>query len=337
MPPFEPAQLNNGGKRDITLSLLFVVLSIVLLALPSHVQEEVAGAFRSSVLAPFLRIQESLRQANVRAVEMDDLQERLDAAEGALSGQGTLREENDRLRDLLDLRERGGPDFRAASVIRAGTRGSESMFMLDLGSADGVRVDDPVVSGDGLVGIVLEVSDRSALAMDWTHPDFRVSAMTVDGEAYGFIEPRHGAFREEDRLLLNGIPYYTSLEPGTAVVTSGRGGIYPRGVLVGSVADLAEAEAGWRRAYWVDPAVRPAGVTHVLVVVNGASRLPEEGLDLWVEPPAPDSTPGLLEEVMPGGAEIQGGAESDAPGAPGEEGEGLDRSVDLAGDIEGET
>ncbi|GEM_PF-316634 len=311
MPPFEPDQFEPRGRRELVLSLLFIALSGVLIVLPSSAQEQVAGVFRGTVLAPFILLQESLTQARIRAVDTAELQERLDAATAALSAQRTLLNENQRLRELLDLRERAGPGFRSASVIRAGTRGSESMILLDVGRDDGVQVYDPVVSPEGLVGVVREVSSSTSVAMDWTHPDFRVSAMTLDGEAYGFVEARHGAFREEDRLLLDGIPYYTTLEEGTAVVTSGRGGVYPRGILVGAIQSLAEAEAGWRRGYWLVPAVRPAAVTHVLVMTaeaspSGEPRPGEEGMEafwgIWADPPEDTLTP-LLETDIPGALE----------------------------------
>ncbi|MEX2531542.1 MAG: rod shape-determining protein MreC [Gemmatimonadota bacterium] len=284
-------------------SLGFILLSAVLIVLPPAAQEQVAGVLRGTVLAPFLVLQGSIQQARVRSVEMTELQHELDAALAALAGQRPLREENDRLRELLGLADRAPPGFRSASVIRAGTRGSESMFLLDAGSEDGVAINDPVVSGAGLVGLVREVGQRSAVAMDWTHPDFGVGAMTLGGEAFGLVEPRHGMFREEDRLLLNGVPYHTELEEGMAVVTSGRGGVYPRGILIGTVAELAEAEAGWRRAYWVEPAVRPAAANHILVMTGEVEASAPEGLRLWVEPSTPDTIVEGLQYLDPGGPE----------------------------------
>ncbi len=294
MPPFEQDKFENGRKRERWLSIFFLLLAGILIALPSRGQEQVATALRATVLSPFLLLQESLVQTRIRAEEVADLQARLDAAAATLAAQSTLREENERLRELLALRERAGPSFRSASVLRSGIRGSESMLLLDVGGREGVEVNDPVVSAQGLVGIIREVGSGRSVAMDWTHPDFRVSVMTLDGEAFGLVEPRSGAFREEDRLILTGVPYYTTLDPGTALVTSGRGSVYPRGILVGTVQELAATEAGWARSYWLQPAVRPFGVNQVLVLTGDPARgLGEgEGLEgLWVEPePEPGDT-----------------------------------------------
>jgi len=319
MPPYEPDPMESGRGRELWLSVFFMVLSAVLLALPSGMQESMGAGLRASVLRPFIAVQESVSRTRMRAREVTELQERLDAAVAMIAAQRTLADENARLRDLLDLRERAVPGFVSASVIRAGTRGSQSMFLLDAGSADGVRVNDPVVAAGGLIGVVREVGPGSAVAMDWTHPDFRVFAMTVDGDAFGFVQAYPGDFREGDRLILTGIPYSTMIEEGTEVVTSGRGSVYPRGILVGTVGELARTDAGWSRGYWLVPAVRPAEADHVLIITGDRGTPAGDLLDLWVEPdsmvePDPLVQPDPGAEPGPGAAPPPDSVSADEPG-----------------------
>jgi rod shape-determining protein MreC len=271
MPPFEPDSSSPGGRTDLLVSLGFVMLAGILMVLPPENQEAISAAVRASIMAPFIWTQESLHETRARTVDVERLQAELDSLVAELTSRHTLAEENQRLRELLDLRERAGPGFVPATAIRPGTRGSESMFLLDVGRRDGVGVNDPIVTAGGLVGVVRSVGARTALAMDWTHPDFRASVMTNDGAAYGIVEPVQGAFREEDTLLLGGIPYHTALGPGEGLVTSGTGGVYPRGIPVGMVEGVAETEAGWQRSYRVRPAVEPGSVTHVLVLTTAAA------------------------------------------------------------------
>ena len=282
MASFEPDRDESKGRRGLILPLAFLVLSTLLLVVPPAAQERVSSVLRGSALAPFLRIQESLHQARLLSESLGYLRLQLDSTLSVLHSQSAMQEENRRLRALLDLRDRSSVGFLAASAIRSGTQGSESMFLLDVGSADGVEVNDPVVVADGLIGMIREVGPRSALAMDWTHPDFRVSGMTLDGEVFGIVEPRRGAFREEDRLILNGVPFHTPVEDGVPVVTSGRGAVYPRGILVGTIAGLAEIEAGWRRSYWLEPSVRPGSATHVLVLTEERSSDSDPLEELWL-------------------------------------------------------
>ena len=122
--------------------------------------------------------------------------------------------------------------------------------------------------GRGLLGVVREAQATSATAMDWTHPQFWASAMTEDGSIYGFVEASRGRFREADRLLLDGIPFQQELEPGVVLVTSGLGGVYPRGIPIGEVIEESDAQEGWRRSYWLRPFVSPGEATHVQVLVS---------------------------------------------------------------------
>ena len=257
-----------GSRRQVTATVLFVVAALVMTYLPASAQQQVASFLRSTVLRPFAKTQEAITIARERAGRLDDLQPRLDSLVAVMAAQGELAEENRRLRGLLGLSDKLGPVFRAATVVRAGTTGAESTFLVGLGSADGVQANAPVISARGLVGVIRDVRRDHAVGMDWTHPDFRAGAMTADGTTYGVVESRRGRFREEDRLMLNGTAFNARVEDGALVVTSGLGGVFPRGVPVGLVNGLAEAEGGWRKSYWLTPLAEPGAATHVLVAIG---------------------------------------------------------------------
>ncbi|MDT8369600.1 MAG: rod shape-determining protein MreC, partial [Longimicrobiales bacterium] len=202
----------------------------------------------------------------------------------------TLEEENQRLRALLGLRERLPSGWLPAEVLRPGTQGSESIFILDLDEGDRIRERAAVVTREGLAGVVRERRGRQAVGMDWTHPEFRASAMSEDGLTFGVVESVRGAFREEDRLVLRGTPYNTLLEPGTLIVTSGLGAAFPRGIPIGRIGPVRAAEGGWRRSYWMTPVVEPGAITLVLVeseATGGRNETPGETPDERVADTAP--------------------------------------------------
>ena len=178
------------------------------------------------------------------------------------------------------LQERAGATYRPATIHRPGTPGSESTFLVDVGTRDGIRAGAPVVSPTGLVGVIRETRTANSSGIDWTHPDFRPSAMLADGSAYGLIESRRGSFREEDRLVINGIPFHEPFDSGQAVLTSGLGGIFPRGIPIGTVLGVAEAEGTWRKAYYLEPIAEPAAATHVLVLVSDSG---DDASQVWAQ------------------------------------------------------
>lgn len=289
----------NGSRRGRSgfVALGVFVLSLITLYLPDASQDEVASLLRGSLLRPFILTQEGLVQRSIHAEDTEVLQRRLDSLEVVVANTHTLSEENATLRSLLLLSNRNPAQYVAASVIRSGTPGSESMFMLDVGTRSGVRRDSPVILGGGLLGVVREAQANRATAMDWTHPQFRASAMTVDGSVYGMVRAAPGRFREADRLLLDGVPFRQELGPGVALVTSGLGGVYPRGIPIGVVIEESGSQEGWQRSYWLRPFVSPGEATHVNVLV------PEKGgghdVNSWLEggPPGPGAVP---QEPAPG-------------------------------------
>lgn len=297
MAAYTPENDEAQGRRRLVAAILFVLLSLVVVNLPPQPQQHIAAALRASVLRPFLMVQETLARTRVRSAKAARLQTEVDSLVSVISARSTVVEENRRLRELLDLSRRVGPSFQPASAMRSGTAGSESMLVLDVGREQGIQVGAPVIVSKGLVGVVREVRGRSSIAMDWSYPDFRVSAMTEDGRVYGIVEPRQGEFREADRLLLNGIAFYTEVPEGSRIVTSGLGGVYPRGIPVGTVLGVAEAEPRWRKSYWLRPAVEPGSVTHVLVEVEKGSEAPPASMDsVWPEASSSDSTTGRVPE-----------------------------------------
>ena len=248
-----------------------MLVAFILFALPAAYQRPFREVIRGSVLAPFITAQATLAYSRSTTVDVHELRAQRDSLVALVSAEATLGEENRRLRALLSLRARAGADFVPAEVIHIGLAGSESTFLVNIGSRDGVKVGSPVLAPEGLIGIVREVQERTAQAIDWSHPDFRASAMSADGRVYGIVEARRGKYREEDLLALTGAPFHTDLQPGTPIVTSGRGTVYPRGIPLGVILGIEEADTGWRKSYLIRPAALPQAVTHVLVGLSAGA------------------------------------------------------------------
>ncbi len=276
MPAYEPEPETDGARRhQIMFAAGVMTVALAMSYLSDGAQEGIAASLRASVLRPFLATEERLAAASRRGGEIESLRAQLDTLVAVVSTQSALVDENRTLRELLGLAERAGPGYLPATVLRSGTRGSE--FRVERGSEDGVQIGAPVVGAHGLVGRLSEVYPGSSIGMDWSHPDFKVSAMLADGTTYGIVENVRGTFREEDRLMLTGLAYDPLVPDGTLVVTSGLGGLFPRGIPVGRIEGTVELEpdrevqGSWQRSYWLRPMVEPGSATYVLIVTTGGA------------------------------------------------------------------
>lgn len=258
-------------RRDTLAFAVCLLLSIVLRVAPPAVQGTIASAINRSVLAPFLALQEQAVLVRTSRRDYALVVAQRDSAFLAALEVRALEEENARLREALTLSERLTVRHVAAEVLHQASPGDGLTLVLSAGRRDGVIPMAPVIARGGLLGVVRSVAPATSVAIVWAHPDFRVSAMTVDGDAFGIVAP-HGA-QGPGRLLLElqGVPYGIRLEPGAEVYTSGlggTGGVYPRGLPIGTVIAVEQEREGWSRTYLVEPAVQPAAVSHVIVLTG---------------------------------------------------------------------
>jgi len=271
-----------ASRWDTLAFVACVGLALVARALPERVQEAVAAGVRRTLLAPFLQVERETGRLRAAYGQSEAfLAERDSAALRAIRAEG-LAEENRRLRELLALRTRLPDAGVSAVVLRQATPTRGLTVILSKGTRDGILPLSPVLSPRGLLGVVRSVDPATSVAVLWTHPDFRVSAMTPDGSVFGMVRPR-GGNPDTMTMLLEGVPYRDTIPAGTPLLTSGFGGVYPRGIPIGTVVAVLEEQAGLARSYVVRAAAHPASTNHVIVLVRrlsdaSAAYGPEEGL-----------------------------------------------------------
>ncbi len=258
----------RARSRGLLSALGMILLSLIAVFLPAGAQQRIGHALRESLLKPFVEVHVAITQVRSRARDYDILRAQMDSAMGLLANHRTLAEENRQLRSIMSLADRPEVRYIPAAITRQTTSGSASVFRVGVGAQQGVPPFSAVVTDGGLLGQVQQVYTGYALAFDWSHPGFRASAMTTDGFNHGIIETEQGQFREQDRLVIRGVHFLSELDPGTEILTSGRGGTFPRGVRIGWVAGVAETRAGWSKSYYVTPAVYPGAVTYAAVAVT---------------------------------------------------------------------
>jgi rod shape-determining protein MreC len=251
------------------LFLLCLGLSFFGLFSPAPWGHGVADTLRQTVLSPLVWLQTRAEEGRTSRVRFRQVTSQRDSAAYLAQFLPSLRAENERLRQLLRLSRRLHSGYVSAEVLHQPQVMDSRTLLLSAGSREGVTVFSPVVAPEGLIGVVLSVSQRSSVAMSWAHPEFRVSAFTVSGNAFGVVAPSNEGRNGEGALEFRGVPYRDSVPLGTMVLSSGLGGVFPKGVPVGTVIGVVREEAGWERVYRLRPAANPGAAAHVLILTGG--------------------------------------------------------------------
>lgn len=282
-----PRGVRTGGRVDTGLALMCVLLAIVALIMPRRTREIVAATLRGTVLSPLVSLE--MHAAAARAAidaRSDVLLTRGEIATQALLMRA-IADENGTLRELLGLSARLRDGFVPAELLPARNAGDEFTIALTTGSDAGVRPFLPVVTADGLVGMVESVDRVMSFAITWAHPDFRVSAMSADEGAFGIVQPHLGAGAERWLLEMRGVPFRAKLAPGTLIVSSGLGATYPRGIPVGTILGELVTPEKWARTYLLKPSVLPSSIGPVLVLLPSRAARGVNGV--WTTVGASDS------------------------------------------------
>jgi len=256
------------SRADTLVFLGCVVLSVAAMSLPERIRDPLARALQQTILAPFLALQRQTDLLSASLERYNAVGSQRDWVAVAATCLPELRGENARLRSLLGLGARLGTGYVPAEVLHQAEPTSPLTFLVSAGRRRGVQPLSAVVSPEGLVGIVSSVGAQTSVVVTWAHPEFRASAMAADGSVYGIIAP-HGSEGPSRWLLeLQGVAYRQLVPEGAQILTSGLGGVLPRGIPIGTVVGLAGEAEGWERTYLVRPAVHPAAVTHVMILTG---------------------------------------------------------------------
>ena len=145
------------------------------------------------------------------------------------------KEENRRLKELLSFKERVPYSLIPMEIIGFSPHPEQGVILVDKGSADGIREEMVAITIQGLIGVVRNVERDISFVQTLYNPGFRASAMNSRTRAVGIV-------RHRDGLVMDNIPIGSLLGIGDTVITSGLGGIFPEGLLIGRIKEFRKSE-----------------------------------------------------------------------------------------------
>ena len=222
-----------------------------------------SGAERWEELRAALRDYEALKAENeALKAQIADMDAEVRRSQGANA-------ENDRLRQLLELK-RSHTDYVLldASIISWGSSNWSSTFDLDKGSFSGVEVGDCVITENGfVVGVVTETGLYSCSVRTLIDPR---AAMGATVHSTGLTAVAEGDFTlmTAGQLKLTYVFENSVLELGDTVLTSGAGGVYPAGLVIGKISGIGSEDDGYGQFGIVTPSAELSGLSQVFLILD---------------------------------------------------------------------
>ena len=200
--------------------------------------------------------------------ENEELKRQIAEMEAEVRQAQSDREENRRLRQLLNLREqrRDLSDFEAATITEHSTSNWTSYLTLNRGTEHGVEKRDCVITERGdLVGVVSEVGSNWCTVLNLIDTDTSLGALVFRTDDIGVAEGDF-SLMSRGRLRLDYLPAGAQLLNGDLVVTSGLGGYYPSGLVIGTVEEVQTDESGATSYAILAPSANFDELTQVFII-----------------------------------------------------------------------
>ncbi len=173
-----------------------------------------------------------------------------------------VRLENARLRLLLDFKEAQEMATLPARVVAEDASSWFRTVMIDKGSDDNVTEGLPVVVAEGVVGRVVRSSPHFSRVLLITDASSAVASLLQDNRARGVCRG------QGEQLVFDFVLRQEEVKIGDRVVTSGMGGVFPKGLVIGSVESIDRREFGLFQSIEVTPAVDFTHLEEVLVLLR---------------------------------------------------------------------
>lgn len=222
-----------------------LLLVILLLNLPDRTAAQLKLAL-SSIFVPLFRLESTAKKGlgqagdrlaprNVLNRQIESLEEENTRLKLELQQFREAARENRVLREMLEYPPRENLNLKAANVVGGDPENWWRTLLIDQGKEDGMKVDMPVLCPQGLVGKIFEVQVGHSQVLLLGDPQCRISAMVFDTGETGIIQPRSETVLNPLVVDFSYLPNNPRFQKDQWVITSGKGGVFPRGIPIGTI------------------------------------------------------------------------------------------------------
>ena len=268
------------NKKSGFLGVLITIIALIIIVIFSNNNNGEASIFENIANKVVVPIQNGLTylknqisgnetffaDINKLKTQNEELQKKNSELEISLREMENIKTENETLKEYLNLSEKYG-EYKTISgyVVNRDISNYSKTIVINIGSNDGVAKDMTVIGEEGLVGHVVSVTDTTAKVQTIVDTSSSVSAIMSTTKDSIVCK---GNLDSDAELKAMYIPTDANIIQGDSIETSGIGGVYPKGIHIGTIKKVVPAQNITDRYAIVETAVDFDKLTSVLVVTN---------------------------------------------------------------------
>ena len=245
----------SGWKFKVILALAVLLLGVMLYSASVGGEGNLFQNVISYVTVPFQRgaayVSDSITgffdrylQSAANYEENLELKETIRELREQLTDYEEIKNENEQLRQIAGMTETDDAlSYTPATIISRDANDTYGTFVIDKGTSDGLALNDPVMSSEGLVGIITAISPINARVKTILNPDVSVGSYEIQSKELGVCRG-DAILAQEGYCKMSILSSETTITKGDLIVTSGSSGIYPRGLTIGTAQDIYREDHG---------------------------------------------------------------------------------------------
>lgn len=244
---------------------------IIFLGQPTSFSTKLRMVF-VQLCTPFVKLGDYfpfVQSRRVLAKQNEELHQENDVLRQEVRALSETGRENIRLRELLNLKEHTAFHTVTARVIGRDSSNWWKSIQIDRGSNDGVRENLAVLNADGLIGKIVSVTHGEARVLLLSDPNCKVSALLQDTREPGVASGSDAAFSFSPHCVMTYVNRDAKVKTGENVITSGLGGVFPKGIVIGTVTGVQlNKQTGMYQDVEIKPAVDFRRLEEVIVILE---------------------------------------------------------------------
>ena len=280
-------QFLKSRKFRIFITVICALLTGAVIAVATHSSASPVTSVFGTAFSPFQKaasfiaekiewFSDSFESSSAYRQEIERLNKQIAEYENQLVEYNDVMHRLESYEKMLGVKEEH-PDFEfeRASVIGTDSADLFSSMILDKGTNDGISAGDPVIYDKYVVGVVKKVHPSYCVVESILNPDVNISAIDSKSRETAYVTTT-AEYSRSGHCLFSGLSRTTAVTPGSIIVTSGIGGTYPKGLIIGTVSEVNENKYDLSGYAVIEPGASVRELEDVFVITDFEGQGVEE-------------------------------------------------------------